>query len=119
MDNNLLEGLLKVKEKISNEKNWTKHTAARNNSDLPVCICDKEACKFCLIGAVMWVEWTYFNSNSFIRSFLYKVYSEFNEYNKNFFGLAHFNDLVSHTEVMNFLDKCISKVKSNIKTNGV
>jgi len=105
----ILEGIIRVRNLIKDEVNWTKKVAARDFLDYPVMFYSQYACKFCLIGACL---------NLYSKGDInYKVETYLN--NQVEIGLAYFNDSSTHKQVLEFLDNCIDKLKIKINEEGV
>lgn len=105
----ILEGIIRVRNLIKDEENWTTDTCARKSDNMPVLAWSKTACKFCISGACINLV---FNEeiNNEVESYLN---------NQVEIGLAHFNDTSTHKQVLEFLDNCIDKLKIEINSKGV
>lgn len=56
----------KVKDLLTSSRKWTKGTLARDNQGHPVSTGSKAAVRFCLVGAIFHIYWTYEKANKAI-----------------------------------------------------
>ena len=101
MNNPNKETLLKVKNLIANRENWVQGTFAKDKYNFSCPPWSTNACKFCLLGALEYVNspvTTYEHLNKLLDEHTLPPWMA---------DLAGFNDTHSHDDVMAFLDKAI------------
>lgn len=83
---NTCEILMKVDELLFDESRWTQGFSARKEDGLWCGVLDKDACKFCLVGAITRVLGThgqaydYLSARSALKATVGGSISEFNDY---------------------------------------
>lgn len=108
------EKLLQIRSLIDSPENWTKGCLARNKNDKCVYTFSKEACKWCLTGAIYCVVQfgeNFDNNKNKIRNDIKFVLSK--NISKEYSTIIKFNDhsKTTHKDVLNLLDKTIEELK--------
>ncbi len=105
----VLTGLRNARRRIANEGNWTQGAYARNVYDLICLPTDKDALKFCAVGALCAA------TNKVLSG---KNYDEFMEYltllakhTGEHHAVSTFNDKCSHKDVLELFDKAIADLE--------
>ena len=92
------QNLLTLRDLLSDKSKWTQEVCARDKNDEEVSPGSEEACKWCLVGALMRIDLHTEKEHDEICIYL----------NKKIGGIGTFNDTHSHEEVMQKLDELIT-----------
>jgi len=91
--------LEKAKNLIRNPDNWTTEKYARDANGVSVNPKSPEACKFCVLGAIMNIQGVNCDDLDYVSRILYKA--------TGYLNISSFNDSHTHKQVLELLDKAI------------
>jgi hypothetical protein len=122
--------LLRLREKLSDESKWCVGDYGMDeNFHSVTSFGDSRACRWCLVGALRSVVYDIIKpptepDNAFVHLFTHPLYERTWSYMKGLLPkagmmLEEFNDGATHKEVVEFLDKAISKVGYDMELHPV
>ncbi len=113
--NEVLTLLRAARERISNPKHWTRGTWARTKGGEPCPSKAPDACCWCALGALSYAKPADAPSDLWTRA-LIALWPDL-RWGRRTDGIAVFNDLNSHEEVLMMFDKAIARLTGDTCTS--
>ena len=105
--------LIKAKELIKDEDNWTREVHARNIKDMPVDTFSNTACKFCVLGAIHRVCGS-FTSGGFIGKTSGLLAKSLPDGPSSVWEYNDFYE-TTHKDILELFDKGINSIKVKLQ----